>query len=91
MGGGEVVAGAVDGLEVCVEAVCCAEEDGLVDCHCEDDGLGEEDFEGACHAVCEFCFEGAVVLGGGAVVCGGGGVLVVGFAGFEDDGGVGFF
>lgn len=71
LGGGEAIAVAVDGLEVCVKAVGCGKEDSLVDGHCKDDGLGEEDFEGAFHAGCEFCGEGTVVLVGYAVfLCG---------------------
>ena len=50
MGGGEAIAVAEDGLEVGVEAVVCAEDDGLVDGHCEHDWLREEDLERPVHA-----------------------------------------
>lgn len=67
----------------------------MVDGHCEDDGLGEEDAEGAEHAVEELFAEGAVILAGGAVrfvgVLLGGDFFEGLFAGFEDGGGVGFF
>ena len=50
LGGGEAVAVAEDGLEIGVEAVVRAEDDGLVDGHCEDDWLREEDPEWSVHA-----------------------------------------
>ena len=84
--------GTVDGLEVRVEGVGGAEENGLVDCHCENDGLGEEDAERADHAASKFCGEGPVVLVRHTVLdVGVGHALVMVFAGFEDRGCVGFF
>lgn len=92
MSGVKSIECAVDSFEVRVKTVCGAEEDGLVDCHCEDYWLGEEDFERADHATREFRLQGAIVLVGHAVPgAGGGGGLVVGFAGFEDGRGVSFF
>ena len=77
--------GTVDGLEVRIEGVGGAKEDGLVDCHCENNGLGEEDAERADHAASQFCAQGPVVLVCHAVLGVGVGLaLVMVFAGFED-------
>ena len=88
----EAVERAVNRLEVCVQGIGGSEENSLIDSHSEDNRLGEENFEGAGHAVDNPCAEGPVVLIGGAVFGSiGGGVDVGLFAGFEDSGGVGFF
>ena len=88
----EAVERAVDGLEVCVQGIGGSEKNSLIDSHSEDNRLGEENSEGAGHAVDEPFPEGPVVLVGGAVFGSvGRGVDVGLFAGFEDRGGIGFF
>lgn len=92
LGGGEAVpVAAVDGLEVGVEGVVCAEDGGLINGHDEHDRLGEEDAERAFHARTQFSAERARVFVDDAVAARGALFFERGFPALEDHGRVGFF
>lgn len=59
---GKTVVLPVDGLELREEAVGYSENEGLVACHCEDDGLGEKNFQRSLNGLFDFGGEGGGVF-----------------------------